>query len=231
MAAITNPGGFDVTLTWTQQLAEAVRRREDAIDAQLEAEQYAADGRRRPVPVREQSGGRLVARPVRAREAAPVPAGHRVATSSPPDFRQGMREAFRRLGLSEQAARTAARGRDRAREAAAAKDTDGRPAAAYAWTPDPSDSQTWRWPLTDVHGEYSAPLIDAAIVAFPSASVPESDRAEVASRLRKAWAAVYPDADLPAGFDTAAGTTESLGLQFERLGLSSREAAIAARGR
>jgi hypothetical protein len=159
-----------------------------------------------------------------------------------------LESAFTRLGHNSRAARAAAGGRSRLREASAATkhevpggeenvidDTSfeggdfGK--ADYAYTPS-DDSAKWQLLLTMTPGGKPDPdFVRAAVLAIDPASqsvetvaIPEDDLAGVLATLSKAWKAAIPDDQLPAILTAEAAA-------FKRLGVPLKGLSAAARGR
>ena len=188
--------------------------------------------------------------PVALREpgTGPPPAARR---PSPAD----LAAQFRRHGLSERAARIAAAGREgRVAEGVGIPGVPGdelvpdyaaqgyKP-SDFMWCPGTVSATAFGPPLVAKPGDtsYDWGSVYMAIQTYSSygqGAVPAGDRAAVEQKLRQAWAdsapadAAFPDWLLNGGSGAAPSAEAArLAREFERHGLSPREAAIAAAGR
>jgi len=151
-------------------------------------------------------------------------------------------EAGKRLGLPQAAAKTFARGRDGVTEAVTRHEPGAGnfkggdfPASDYAYVGDREDPNTWKLRLTVTPGgpadrvavRAAVAAVDPANLAVPNPEIPDDDMPAVLARLHKAWTQAGLSADEMPSFLAA----EALRRAFRQLGLSEREAAIAAKGR
>ncbi len=144
--------------------------------------------------------------------------------------------AFRSAGLSESAAKVAARGRARLHEAV--KNVAGLSARCFAWVGDPEDPDTWKMQIarTDDAGSDWAPeedLVRAAVAQLPGnagynqgADIPAGELPKVKSILYAAWNQCNLPLDDPLA---SVLTQEALARAFRALGV--RDVETAARGR
>jgi hypothetical protein len=154
----------------------------------------------------------------------------------PVNVRAALREVGESaFGMSPAAARVFAQGRSRLTEVE--KTVGGLTASCFAWTPDLSDSSTWKMQICrSADGDWSPSedLVRAAVAQLPGVAapdkaldIPETDLPQVKAVLRSAWIACGAPID---EMDPVLNES-ALARAFTGLGLSEDTAAVAARGR